>query len=387
MPPRSPLPRPPSRSRGRGAGAGSRGEAVPDTPHGLDPPWRLGAGLELGAQPADVDRDRRGVGVEGVLPDVVHQLVARERAAGVTGEEQQEVVFARGQRRLGFAQVHAPRRRVNLQLAEAQRWLVLADGVDAAQHRVDARDELGGGEGLDDVVVGAEAQAHDAIGLLALGGEQDDRAGAVLGAYAAHDLEPVEAGEHEVEHDQVRWSLGDRLEGREAVLGHARLVARSLQIARDDFADRRLVVDDEHGSSGVGHRPDCRSGRRSGAGVHRMFRESSAMPTAKSSVARKPSSSRARVASANTWRTSPRRNSPVTWGAGPPSDSAAAISPMLRGVPEQMLNTPGGAVSASRFARATSRTWTKSRSCQPSSNPCGARSAAIALAKIAATPA
>ena len=50
--------------------------------------------LELGAQPADVDGDRRGVGVERVPPHVVHQLVARERAARVAGEEQQQVELA-----------------------------------------------------------------------------------------------------------------------------------------------------------------------------------------------------------------------------------------------------------------------------------------------------
>ena len=62
--------------------------------------------------------------------------------------------------------------------------------------------------------------------------------------------------------------------------------------------------------------------------------------------------------------------------------SAAAISPTLRGVPLATLNAPGtasSAVSARTFARATSRTWTKSRSWPPSSKTRGARPAASAL--------
>ena len=46
-----------------------------------------------------------------------------------------------------------------------------------------------------------------------------------------------------------------------------------------------------------------------------------------------------------------------------------------------------GASSASTFARATSVTCTKSRSCPPSSNTFGARPAASALRKMLATPA
>ena len=76
--------------------------------------------------------------------------------------------------------------------------------------------------------------------------------------------------------------------------------------------------------------------------------------------------------------------SPVTTGASSSGAaqaraSAWAISSTVRGVPLATLNGPGrgaGAVSASRFARATSRTWTKSRRCAPSSKTRGARPAA-----------
>ena len=47
----------------------------------------------------------------------------------------------------------------------------------------------------------------------------------------------------------------------------------------------------------------------------------------------------------------------------------------------------GARSMASRFARATSRTWTKSRSCPPSSNTRGASPRASADRKMLATPA
>ena len=72
------------------------------------------------------------------------------------------------------------------------------------QHRVDARDQLARVEGLGQVVVGAHLEADDAVDLLALGREHDD--GHVLpgAAQPPANAEAVLAGQHEVEHDQVR---------------------------------------------------------------------------------------------------------------------------------------------------------------------------------------
>ena len=72
-------------------------------------------------------------------------------------------------------------------------------------------------------------------------------------------------------------------------------------------------------------------------------------------------------------RTSPSRYRPVTVGSGPPNApaSAVAISPTVCGSPLATLKArsePGTpARSAARLARATSRQWTKSRRCWPSS--------------------
>src|SRR3954447_23489558 len=154
--------------------------------------------------------------------------------------------------------------------------------ADAPQDGVDPRDELARRERLDDVVVGAEAQADDAVGLLALGGEQDDRRRAVVLALAAlaqpaHHLEAVDAGQHEIEHDEVGPLLGGELERPLAVARDERRVARVLEVARHEVGDGPLVVDDEDRSADVAvpgqdhgfNRPGARARQPVRARVHR----------------------------------------------------------------------------------------------------------------------
>ena len=98
-------------------------------------------------------------------------------------QEQQQVELALGQRELLAVDAGRGARAGSISsVAEAQRRLVLGlGGSSAAQHSVDAGDELRGRERLDDVVVGAEPQPDDAVGLLALGRQQDDRGPARAG--------------------------------------------------------------------------------------------------------------------------------------------------------------------------------------------------------------
>ena len=84
--------------------------------------------------------------------------------------------------------------------------LVGRGGLGAAEDRAHAGDHLGAAERLDHVVVGAELEADDAVGLRAAGGEDDDR-DARAGADRAADVAAVAVGQVEVEQDQVRLEL------------------------------------------------------------------------------------------------------------------------------------------------------------------------------------
>jgi hypothetical protein len=83
----------------------------------------------------------------------------------------------------------------------------------AAQHGLQAGHQLARLEGLGQVVVGAEFQAHHAVHHLAARGEHDD--GQVAAAPdGAAQLEAVHLGQHHVEDGGVKTALGQQLQPR-----------------------------------------------------------------------------------------------------------------------------------------------------------------------------
>jgi hypothetical protein len=63
--------------------------------------------------------------------------------------------------------------------------------------------------------------------------------------YPPADLDPVDVRQHEVEHDQRRLRLLHRDECLGSVRRRADLVARVLEVQRDERGDRGFVFDDE----------------------------------------------------------------------------------------------------------------------------------------------
>ena len=72
----------------------------------------------------------------------------------------------------------------------------------AAQHRLDAREDLFHVKGLCDVIVRALMKPRDLVLRFALGGEHDDRHGALLPDGAQH-APAVEHGQHDVQQNEV----------------------------------------------------------------------------------------------------------------------------------------------------------------------------------------
>lgn len=75
-------------------------------------------------------------------------------------------------------------------------------------------------------------------------------------AQLAEDAEAVDAGEHEVEEDEVEGGAGEPGERAGAVLGDLDLVALGAQELDEAVADRGLVLDEQdprRRSGGVGH--------------------------------------------------------------------------------------------------------------------------------------
>ena len=132
-------------------------------------------------------------------------------------------------------------RHVDLELADDERLAMLGAARRAAGHGADPRDELAQAEGLDDVVVGAQLEPDDAVDLLALRGDHDDRhvgAGAQLPA----DRETVDVRQPNVEQDEVgRRRVERRLPGGDT--GH--LEAFRHEPLDERLRDRVFVLDDE----------------------------------------------------------------------------------------------------------------------------------------------
>ena len=113
-----------------------------------------------------------------------------------------------------------------------------------AQHGFDPGDELARAERLDQVVVGAQPEAVDALVLAGLGRQHEDgHVGAA--ADVAADLLAGHVGQHEVEHDEGRaHALGER-QAVGAVAGDEHRVAVALEVGAHDLLHGGLVVDDD----------------------------------------------------------------------------------------------------------------------------------------------
>jgi hypothetical protein len=116
----------------------------------------------------------------------------------------------------------------------------------APQHRVDPREQLARVERLGQIVVGADLEADDAVDILDLRSQHDDRRRIVGGAQAPADRQPVLAGQHQVEHDEVDRLASQHPVQRLRVLGEEHLEALLRQVAPQQVADAGVVVDDDN---------------------------------------------------------------------------------------------------------------------------------------------
>ena len=113
----------------------------------------------------------------------------------------------------------------------------------AAEQGADALDQQALGERLGDVVVGAEAQAHELVHLLVLGGQEDDRHVGAL-AQPLQQLHAVHAGHLDVEHRQVGRLGGQVPQGALAIGEGAHQEALRLQGHADGGEDVAVVIDE-----------------------------------------------------------------------------------------------------------------------------------------------
>ena len=137
---------------------------------------------------------------------------------------------------------------------EASRADLRLRGALPSQLGIDAGGELAHLEGLGDVVVGSDLEPHDDVDNIARGRHHDDRYLDAGTAQPAAHVEAGEAGQGEVEQDQVDVGLLRNAQAVVAVLGKLDPESVLMRQHRENVAHRRIVVDDEHGRLGRGAR-------------------------------------------------------------------------------------------------------------------------------------
>ncbi len=116
----------------------------------------------------------------------------------------------------------------------------------ATQDRLDTGNQLGQREGLDQIVVGTGLQPLDAVRQRIAGGEHDDRriAPGIVAQALAH-LQPVDARQHQVQHDQVVVLGGGQVQTAEAILRAVDHVALELKVVQHVGENVTVVFDDQ----------------------------------------------------------------------------------------------------------------------------------------------
>jgi len=226
---------------------------------GADEAGVLGVVSEFLAQGGNVDVDAPVEDFVVPLPDFLEELVAGADLAAGAGEAEEEVELDGGEGEGAVVEGGAARGGDD---AEGAEYDIASDGgeggggglaLGAAGDGAEAGEEFAGGEGLRQVVVGADFEADDPVGLVAPGGEHENR-DVGPGADAAEDFEAIDAGEHDVEDDGVPGAGAGAGEGLldavEAGVGGCDGIAEGGEVVGEEAAEFPVVVDQEEAAGG-----------------------------------------------------------------------------------------------------------------------------------------
>jgi hypothetical protein len=168
---------------------------------------------------------------------------AGEDLADVGNHVFEQCIFFRGQFDATAGTCDALGEAVDFEVGEAED--VGAFGGRAAQESFDADEELGEGEGLGEVIIGAFFKEFDFIGGGIASREDEDGGVLSVGAEAAEEVEAADAREHEVEDDEVVTGGGSELPGAEAIVDDVEGVAFGAEAASYEVGDFLFVFDKE----------------------------------------------------------------------------------------------------------------------------------------------
>ena len=155
--------------------------------------------------------------------------------------QQRELAVSEAQ--LLLAQLRALCQQIQVQVAALQLGAVVAlRGVGAPQQGAHTRQQLAQAKGLHHIIIRAALQPHDAVQLCAARSEHDDGHFGAAPQHAA-DGDAVQAGEHQVQQQQVRQLLARQVQAFNTIAGFQHLKSLRAQVEHQHFAHSGLIFD------------------------------------------------------------------------------------------------------------------------------------------------
>ena len=124
-------------------------------------------------------------------------------------------------------------------------FVVAAGGAGVADGRADPGQQLGGAEGLGQIVVGPLVQCRYLVPLVRAGGDHHHRQ-AGPAPQLPEDVQPVHVGQAQIQNHQIRAVGGDHGKPLRPGAGLDGLIALAVQHGGDELGDALLVLDDQY---------------------------------------------------------------------------------------------------------------------------------------------
>ena len=167
-----------------------------------------------------------------------------QHLAGVLHQHTQQFVLLRRQLDLTVADLDDAAHQIDRKIAGAEHRALAMDLQLMPQRRAHAGEQFIHPERFRQIVVGAEIERLHLARLIAAARQHHDRDAVVAAANHAQQFMALDVGQAEIENDERRI-LRQQFERDLAVGGFQDLVALGSQPHPQQFADRRLVVDDQ----------------------------------------------------------------------------------------------------------------------------------------------
>ena len=219
-------------------------EAVTDPADGLQV---VRHGADLLAQPSHVGVDRAAVDRVLVTPDVLQEAVAGLHPPAAPGQELEQLELGRGELDLAPLHQHRVPGNIDLEVTETQVSHRFLRRLGAGEQLPDAKHELPRAEGLGDVIIRPKFQTEHAVHFRRTRREHDDgnARGDRITPEDLADLEAVDLGQHDIEHDQRRPLVAGGRDRPGAILGQDRGEARLAQTEPEHLEGVGLVVNQQ----------------------------------------------------------------------------------------------------------------------------------------------